>query len=173
MHRTRRPRCSADLSSGSRICRQRRLAIRCAISLDSQNGFGGAHTDRVSAGRGAIQHDHTCSATAAVVGAGPCLRRIDLLTARADTHGLNARSSGAGAQESSVPARQTVLFAYFEVAAFLKTISSSAFTTGIIRSGLGELGPLTYGVPVEVSWPTSFNASLSPSGRTSMTCGPA
>src|ERR1700678_72075 len=35
MARTRRPRCSAYLSSGSRICRQRRLAIRCAISLDS------------------------------------------------------------------------------------------------------------------------------------------
>jgi hypothetical protein len=51
-------------------------------------------------------------------------------------------------------------------------ISSSGFATGITKSGLGELGPLTYGAPLKVSWPTSFNASLSLSGRASMTCGP-
>jgi hypothetical protein len=44
-------------------------------------------------------------------------------------------------------------------------LSSSGFATGITKREPGELGPLTYGAPLKVSWPTSYNASLPLSGR--------
>jgi hypothetical protein len=99
MHRPCGSRRSIDLSSGRRLRRQRRPAIRRAISLGSQSSFGNCHGNGVSARRaegGPIQHRHTDAAGAAIVGASSRLRGTFVLAFARDVRSVNERSSTDG-----------------------------------------------------------------------------